>query len=155
MTPCIVVDGLITQEEVELLEKTKRLLEGFPNIKFASSEGKETFLSCHMLTRAVAEVIPRLAVVDGYFGRVGVEHSWILTPESDNAPEGNILDVYPSGQISGPMLVWNGFRSPWRPLYMRENLPLEKRFSERQLDYVKIVMKGRAELLGIIPKAAA
>lgn len=154
MTPWSVEGGCITKEEVELLSRVQRLLEDFPDIKFFR-DGKQFLLSCHMFTRALASVFPRLTVKDGYFQRRGVEHSWLLTStRTFEIPDGNILDPYPVGQAGGPMLINNGRMSPWRPLYMEYPIPVvDTPDFQKNFGYVKRILKCKAQLLGFIPAA--
>jgi hypothetical protein len=68
-------------------------------------------VSCHMMTRAIADILPQLRVVDGYFMRNN-EHSWLATEDPNF-----IIDVYPVCTIGGPLLVFIGGISPMRELY--------------------------------------
>lgn len=153
VTPFTIMDGIITSEETELLEKVRRLLENFPEMKLFR-DGKEYLISCHHLARAIGSIFG-LAAKDGYFGRVGVEHSWILLPPHKMAQEGNILDVYPVGQAGGPMIVAGSSHSPWRKLYIEAPLPrLDEEVFKFHLGIILKVMKKNAEILKIVPAAA-
>ena len=56
-------------------------------------------LSCHVLCIAVGELFePKFKIKHGYY-TPGLQHSWLVDRY------GNIIDLYPWGAISGPILI--------------------------------------------------
>lgn len=150
MTPWVVLNGTVSEEEVVLLEKVKKLIDAFPERLDLSVRGKTFHLSCHLICRAIGSVFG-LAVRDGYFGRRGFEHSWLITKQ------GNILDPCIIGQVGGPMIVIVGRYSPWTELYMEHDLRIANLFEPAFLEHEKLVTKVMfrlAEILNILPRAA-
>ena len=108
MTPW--VSKLIPRKDIVLFEKIKEIVNNFPDIDYGvDKNGKKIVLSCHMLARAIA-ITFSLECRDGYF-YPNYQHSWLKTAKK------NIIDVYPVGIISGPILISGDDCSPARWLY--------------------------------------
>jgi hypothetical protein len=87
---------LISQSDQELFERVKTSILGLPDQMHDSKHGPVE-PNCHILARAVAQVF-RLRYVDGYYALPSHPHSWVM------APGKSIMDVYPVGLASGPVL---------------------------------------------------
>jgi hypothetical protein len=150
MVPNSVEGVFLTAEELEMHQKIIKILDDFPEMKF-SKNGKEAVPDCHMFTRALAVIFPSLTVKDGWFDK-RTEHSWLVTStRNSDVPDGNIIDPCPVEQTLGPMLVWNGWDSPWRPFYMEAVVQVvETEEFLHNLEYVKRMVKKKAEILKII-----
>ena len=77
---------------------------------------------CHALTRAtkLKWQLKRWRVTDGFFCRVGTNHSWLVRDADREFPR-LILDVYPVRGFRMPLLIeaneW-GSPSPWNEMYI-------------------------------------
>lgn len=56
-------------------------------------------ISCHMLAAATERIFSDKLVLENGYYFMGISHSWLVTKNR------NILDVYPFGIISGPLLI--------------------------------------------------
>jgi len=94
-------ESLMSQSEKDLLDRIREMMNHFPDDEDygKDNDGRPVVLSCHIVARAIAEVVGKeVKVVDGiYFP--DFEHSWLKTKE------GNIMDVYPVGTVGGPIFV--------------------------------------------------
>lgn len=105
----------VSKNNLEMFGKIKRIVAALPNIDLGvNGRGEKILLSCHMLTRALAELFP-LKVWDGYFGAPGdrYEHSWLVDKGIHI-----VIDPYPVAVLGGPVLVVVE-ASPWAHLYDR------------------------------------
>ena len=84
--------------EVDLGTRSDRKVRGIGNGK--------VYVSCHMLTRALAVCFP-VKVKDGHFHGLW-EHSWLVTEN-----ERTIIDPYPVAVVGGPILLDISCLSPW------------------------------------------
>lgn len=118
MKPIVLQD--INEEDLAIFRKVREVMEALPEIDLGNElNGEKILVSCHILCRAFAVVFPQLKCVDGYFFRIGREHSWLETPN------GCIIDVYPIAMLGGPILVLKeGFLSlPWGEIYIEAEPP--------------------------------
>lgn len=111
MTPYVA--RYLTPEDLRLFEKIRQLVQELPdNLDLGIDDGgRQVVLSCHVLVRALANVLG-LQYVDGYFSS-RYDHSWLLTPS------GHIIDPYPVAIWGGPFMIDGGSASPARVLYRR------------------------------------
>lgn len=133
MRPDILVVGLVSPEEVSLLEEIRRLVDALPDIKL-SDGGEENPVSCHLLARAIAPHFP-VTVKDGSFGSGGWAHSWFTTHQ------GNIIDVYPWAQVGGPTLLSMARPSPWRDLFIERDVAIDTPQFCKDLEIVNEVVE--------------
>lgn len=109
MTPYVVTEGMIPEEDIELFRKIRLKVENLPDLDLGIDEnGEKIILSCHILARAISNVF-RIRCLDGYF--CNCRHSWLITPNN------NIIDVYPVYVVGGPIIYSNNHLSPARGLY--------------------------------------
>jgi len=100
-------------------------------------------VSCHSLCRAFAMRYENVTCIDGWFAKVGNEHSWL------DMGGGVIADMYPIAGI-GPFLVdASHFMVPWHHLYIPhpELLKKEARGDGRNLEHHKAVALEIYEIL--------
>ncbi len=98
----------IPSRDLDLFNAIRKIIPAIPDISFGNrSDGTKIPISCFLLTRALASVLPTLKVCDGIIDP-DYQHSWLIT-ESDC-----IIDPYPIGAVGGPIifdkeLVWRNF----------------------------------------------
>jgi len=111
MTPHVL--SLLPESDVAWFTLIKPLVADFPDgVDFGKdSHGEKVVLSCHILAHAIGKVL-NIWCVDGFFHPF-YSHSWLKTEA------GNVIDVYPVGILSGPILVHDtgNFASPVKHLY--------------------------------------
>ncbi len=136
MTPY--AETQIPSDEVFLFQMIRKAVINLPDFDFGkNSRTKEPIpLSCHMLSRAVADVYS-LHSADGYYIST-FQHSW------NHTPSGHIIDCYPIGIIGGPILMDKRFRHAHN-LYMEISpCPFQEIFEN--LHFYKCVEKIISEL---------
>ena len=97
--------------EIEVFTTIRDIVVRIPDISFTRSDGVAMPISCHLLTRALAFVLPTLQVRDGFVGGTSYEHSWLITASK------NIIDPYPMAGVGGPIMyddipLWKMFYGP-------------------------------------------
>lgn len=99
---------------LSVIASVREWVDGLPDKPFMTDE--HALWSCHGICRAVIErfQFENWHVVDGYFMRVGQEHSWLRRNDGKF-----ILDVYPVAAFGGPLLVDAlSHGSPWQKAYI-------------------------------------
>lgn len=110
MTPWVA--GKISDKNKMLFNKIEHIMRQLPDLDLGQDEnGLKILISCHMVARAIGQVL-NLKWVDGIYGRtegnIGFTHSWLLTPDKEF-----IIDCYPVGMLGGPLLI--DARHNWCP----------------------------------------
>src|SRR3990167_979709 len=91
----------IPSRDLDLFNIIRKIIPAIPDITFGNRpDGTKIPISCHLLTRALAFVLPTLKVCDGIIDP-GYPHSWLMT-EHDC-----IIDPYPIGAVGGPIIFDN------------------------------------------------
>lgn len=98
------LEGLVSEEELQLFERVKSAFVKLPNFPFT--------VTCHQLALAFSKAIPELSYCEGYFLSSGWTHSWVTTPG------GNIIDVYPWATVGGPIFLCTAYFSPWKRIFI-------------------------------------
>jgi len=96
----------------------KNILDRLPEVDLGvGKDGKKIILSCHMLCRALADVVKGVTVADGQFAGPFC-HSWLVARGRGRSDRW-IIDAYPAGIMAGPLLVdaGVGHLSPGHLLY--------------------------------------
>ncbi len=117
MRPTVLQD--IAKEDLDIFIKIKKTVEVMPEIDLGRDENNDPILvSCPMLCLAFAKFFP-VVCEDGYFYKIGREHSWLRTKN------GCIIDVYPVALVGGPILVLVGgfYLLPWQKIYVKRETP--------------------------------
>lgn len=96
--------------------RVKYVIAAIPD-RIIGPNGQPILVSCHHVARVVSARVQELDCVDGMFA-VGYEHSWLQTPDP-----GFIIDPYPIGVYSAPLLISLASLSPWKRLYDAERKP--------------------------------
>lgn len=84
----------------------------------ANVDDYEKLVRCHEVVRLfkhLPQVRCNWRIQDGYFGRVGTQHSWLWTHDTEG--EVVILDIYPVATVD-PILCHASRASPWGMLYI-------------------------------------
>ena len=111
---------------VQALQRARELLQ-----HVATHDKTGEWITCHSVAAALLPRLPAsLRLCHGYFGEGRFEHSWLAFCEHRY-----VLDLYPSGADSGPLLVDVGVPSPWTKLYREAPLP-DDRFSNEQVAWI-------------------
>jgi len=88
--------SLVEQEDLDLLSKISKAVQGLPEINLGlKNNGEQVLLSCHILARACLEIFNVFGIVlcDGCF-YPNAEHSWLETKNE------NVIDVCPVGILT-------------------------------------------------------
>lgn len=93
----------IDQDDLILFDQIRRAIEAMKDLE-PGAETDTPLLSCHILAMAVAQVFGGLTVIHGRYlgfqkGLTFFDHTWLSTLHR------NIIDVYPIGHASGPILI--------------------------------------------------
>jgi hypothetical protein len=100
MTP--IYANFLTPAQAALFTEIRRLVTALPDLDLGvDAKGEPILLSCHLLARALGQVLG-LRHVDGKY-HVGYNHSWLVTDD-----DLWIIDVYPIGALGGPIMVDRG-----------------------------------------------
>lgn len=112
MTPY--VERYISKVDLALFAQIRKAVEqmGDPELGL-DEDGEPVTLSCHILARAVAKILP-VRVRDGYFAG-SYDHSWVETSD------GHLIDLYPVAIIGGPIMFEGSMDSPQRLIYTRSS----------------------------------
>jgi hypothetical protein len=106
MIPYAVESGDLMPHHLTALRRVREIVAGLPD-----------GLTCHDVCRAVADEMPELHAVRGWFARRGIGHSWLRFREGEA-----IIDAYPWAAGSGPILITLvGLLNPWKPLYIPDD----------------------------------
>ncbi len=112
----------VPQADIDVFIRVYKIASLVGDYESTHPQGKRPGYRCHSACRALARHLPELTVVDGHhFGvcqvpkKSGIRnlepryypHSWL------RGPKGSIIDPYPVGGISQPMLVPT--RGRWAP----------------------------------------
>ena len=98
--------GCIPAAKLALFERLTMSMQAMPDLDPAED------VSCHAVCRALAHLHPEATCVDGFFGGVGHEHSWL------DLGDGIIADMTPIAG-AGPFLVdASHWMVPWHRLYV-------------------------------------
>ena len=100
----------VNKEDIVLFGKIRQAILKLPSIDL----GEKVPLSCHMLARAIGQIY-ELKVADGFFYPNFI-HSWCTTKHE------NVIDVYPVGIVSGPILMTGHSMGPARWLYKEKEI---------------------------------
>jgi len=119
MIPWVQEQGIIPNEDIEMLSRIRRILKNLPDLDLSNdSSGQKILLSCHILARALANHF-RLEYRDGHYCR-RYEHAWLVTPQS------HIIDFYPIATVGGPIMIAHDFVNSTRlyqPCHARQLTP--------------------------------
>lgn len=112
----------MSEKEINILQNISLVYKKLPDEDLGNDKNGEKIplAQCHILARAFSDVFS-LKYEDGFFFP-NFEHSWLISPE------GNVIDVYPVGIFSGPIIVFNKFKGPAQKLYIPSD---ERYFIER------------------------
>lgn len=106
-------EGYVTDRAMALFERMKADMEAMPDL------GAPEDVSCHAVCRVLA-ARHGVRCVDGFFGGVGNDHSWL------DLGDGVIADMYPIGGAA-PFLIWAGhWAVPWHALYVERATLLDE-----------------------------
>ena len=110
-------------EVLDTYARIKGILFRLPAVDLGEDgRGRKIILSCHMLCRALAAVVPKLVVEEGQFAEI-FSHAWLRVglPRYPRYPGPWIIDVCPVGMLGGPILVdaYSGISSPGSVLYKK------------------------------------
>ena len=119
----------VTDEDFRLFREIRLVVKELPDVELGiGSDGIPIPISCHTLTRALAEFFP-VQVCDGYVQSIWM-HSWLETRN------GAIIDPYPVAMIGGPILVAVP-SAPWEAFYRKASKPFPELHSELFLSHVE------------------
>lgn len=112
----------MSEEEIKILQEISLVYKKLPDEDLGNDKNGEKIplAQCHILARAFSDAFS-LKYEDGFFFP-NFEHSWLISPN------GNVIDVYPVGVFSGPILVFKKFSGPAQKLYIPSD---ERYFIER------------------------
>lgn len=156
MTPYVISEGIFTDALVEARDLAEGFMADLPDPEPGApacqtlQRGKDepkTYWSCHGLVRAYARLHPEWTVLDGFFGPMKHQHSWLFQYTSRRDGGVIILDLYPVGALL-PMLVDASSASPWRALYVESTIfyrPAERERWEREADYALALYRQAQE----------
>ncbi|MBI1755162.1 hypothetical protein HY250_02695 [Candidatus Azambacteria bacterium] len=101
----------VPKEDIKIFREIRLVVEELPDVEFGKGpDGEPIVISCHMLTRALAEYFP-VKAKDGFMVNIW-QHSWLETKG------GFIIDPYPIALVGGPILVV-AKDSPWGSFYKK------------------------------------
>lgn len=106
MTPFAVREGNISQDKLKLFDHLVTDMKAMPDLD------PSDLVSCHAVCRALEIRHPEARCVDGFFGSIGHDHSWL------DLGDKIIADMYPiAGAV--PFLVdVSHWIIPWEKLYI-------------------------------------
>lgn len=108
MIPYAIRSGYLSSTKLNLFRQLVKDVEEIPDHPNCE------IVSCHAVCRALVILHPELNYVDGYFYKIGHDHSWI------DMGDGIIADMYPIA-ASNPFLVdASSWVIPWEYLYIPE-----------------------------------
>jgi hypothetical protein len=95
------------------LAAAQRFMEALPERTELGPDGKNLLWSCHGVVRALRALAPEhpfaltlmWRVMDGSYGSRGYNHSWLEVGSATDRSYWLLLDVYPVGALSGPILL--------------------------------------------------
>jgi hypothetical protein len=119
----------VPPETHEVLASLRDWLGRLPDRAGAKSDDGHLW-SCHALVRAAKHRfgLSGWNVVDGYFGRVGNDHSWLSKRWKQTR---FIIDVYPIASVGGPLFINADDMTPWFDLYRADPV----RYADRVLRF--------------------
>ncbi len=131
MTPYVMGD--ISKEEYELFLEIRVAVREMPDIDLGKdNHGRAVEISCHMITRALAEIFPNnFNVKDGHALK-GWQHSWVVFKNNPHL----IIDPYPIAMVEGPIMVFAMHCTPWGTFY-KEGRKIHRFDQEPFLSHVK------------------
>jgi len=105
-------EGDFLPSEVALLRSVSTVFARVPNEFLGCDKNSKNIpiSCCHILARAFAQVF-HLKYEDGFF-YPNFLHSWLVLES------GNILDLFPVGSVSSPILILKKFSGPGKYLYI-------------------------------------
>lgn len=128
--------GYIPAAQLSLFARLVETMDAMPDLDPAED------VSCHAVCRALAQLHPKAACVDGFFGGVGNEHSWL------NLGDGIIADMTPIAG-AGPFLVdASHWAVPWHRLYVEQADLLDQPNRSRGREAHDTVAKALTEAVG-------
>ena len=85
MTPYVLAEGIITEDLLEVRDVAEGFMADLPDPEpgapacytIQRGDTPKTYWSCHGLVRAFARMYPDWQVLDGYFGPMKHQHSWL------------------------------------------------------------------------------
>lgn len=149
----------ISGESHKIFKQVRHLVEALPDDLDLGrdDQDKPVVLSCHILARAVRKAMLKgyyvsLPCIDGKYS-IGFCHSWLLTLDHQW-----VIDVYPPGIASGPLLVDNRRHgvSPGHLHYQKDrklattlgfnSAPFRRAVRVVTVELLKIILSERAPL---------
>lgn len=117
------------KDVLQLFFDIKSVFENIPQgsvLIRKNKSGNDRVLSCHMICRALANFFP-VSIRDGYFVGKWCPHSWLVPRARWSVEpyfyENYIIDPYPWMAANGPILVYAFTHSPWKKIYLEQDLP--------------------------------
>ena len=116
------------------------------NPTLAETMESKRLWSCHGLCRGTQPFLKGdWKIVDGFFNHINTFHSWLVHKASNL-----ILDVYPVGLISGPILLDGIYSLPYIDTYLDTSQErIRQRLEEKRRIYMPDFLQARLEKMPI------